>query len=72
MRQADAPQTYGLQLSVAAVAQVPAPLQCDTGWYVDPVHDAAPHVVKLDCCAHAPLPLQRPVLPHAPFAAHVP
>jgi len=47
-------------------------LQCDTGWYVDPVHDAAPHVVKLDCCAHAPLPLQRPVLPHAPFAAHVP
>jgi hypothetical protein len=72
VRHADAPQTYGLQLSGATVAQPPEPLQCDTGWYVVPVHDAAPQVVELGCCAQAPLPSHSPVLPHAPFDPHVP
>ena len=33
------------------------------------MHDAGrPHDVDADCCTHAPA-AQRPVLPHAPFAA---
>ena len=67
VRHADAPQTYGLQLSVAAGAQPPEPLQCDTGWYVVPMHEAEPQVTEAGCCAQAPLPSQTPVLPHAPF-----
>jgi len=29
-------------------------------------------VTEAGCCAHAPLPLQTPVLPHAPLGAHAP
>jgi hypothetical protein len=72
VRHAPAPQTYGLQLCVAAVAHAPAPVQCDTGWYVIPVQDAAAQLTVLGCCAQAPLPLQAPVLPQAPLAAHAP
>ena len=59
-----------MQLSVAAVTQPPEPLQCDSGWYVVPVHDVEPQLTELGCCAQAPLPLHRPVLPHAPFDGH--
>ncbi len=59
-----------MQLSVAAVTQLPVPLQCDSGWYVIPEHDADPQLTVLGCCAQAPLPLHWPVLPHVPFAAH--
>jgi hypothetical protein len=59
-----------VQLSVAAVTQLPVPLQWDGGWYVVPEHDAEPQLTVLGCCAQAPLSLHRPVLPHVPFAAH--
>ena len=51
--------------------QVPAPEQVDGGWYVVPLHDAArPHEVDADRCSHAPA-TQKPVFPHAPFAAQL-
>ena len=57
-----------MQLSVAAVTQPPEPLQCDSGWYVVPVHEVEPQLTELGCCAQAPLPSHLPVLPHVPFA----
>jgi hypothetical protein len=72
VRHVDGPQTYGLQLSGAAVAQPPRPLQCDTGWYVVPEHDATAQATEAGCCAQAPLPSHRPVLPHTPFDPHAP
>ena len=49
------------------------PLQCDTGWYVDPEHEAAaPQTTEAAPCWQPPLPLQAPVLPHGGAAAHWP
>jgi len=39
---------------------------------VVPEHDGALHITVDGCCRQAPPPLQRPVLPQAPFAAHLP
>jgi len=48
----------------------PPPLQNDGGWYVVPEHDAdVPQATEVGCCVQAPLPLQTPVLPQAPFDA---
>jgi hypothetical protein len=49
------------------------PLQCDTGWYVEPEHEtAAPQTSVAAPCWQPPLPLQAPVLPHGGLAAHCP
>ena len=45
------------------VAQVPVPVQCETGVKVEPEHEAAPHETLVLPCSHAPAPLQLPVLP---------
>jgi hypothetical protein len=72
-RQLASPQAYGLQLWVPAWAHAPVPLQCDTGWYVDPEHEtAAPQTSVAAPCWQPPPPLQAPVLPHGGLAAHWP
>ena len=59
------PQTYGAQLEVAGVVQVPGmpPEQNEVGVKVVPLHDAAPQLTLVAACVQAPLPLQVPVLP---------
>jgi hypothetical protein len=54
---------------VVAIAQPPAPVQCETGVKVVPAHEAAPHATLVLACSHAPLPVQLPVLPHGEAAA---
>ena len=51
------------------VAQVPVPVQCETGVKVEPEHEAAPHETLVLPCSHAPAPLQLPVLPQGGFGA---
>jgi hypothetical protein len=71
--QLDPPQTYAPQLCVAGCVQAPEPLQCDAGWYVEPVHEAAaPHDALAAASWQPPAPLQVPVLPHGGAAAHCP
>ena len=65
---AAAPQTYGEQLEVPGVAQAPAPVQCEMGVKVDPLHEATPQGVLTLACSHAPAPLQLPVLPQGGLA----
>jgi hypothetical protein len=71
-RQAPPPQVYGEQALVAGAAQLPVPVQCETGVYVEPVHEAAPHATPTPACAHAPAPLHAPVLPQGGLAAQPP
>jgi hypothetical protein len=54
------------------VAQAPAPVQCETGVYVEPVHDAVPQDTLALACSQAPAPLQFPVLPQGGLAAQPP
>ncbi len=64
---------YGLQLCVGAWVHAPVPLQCDTGWYVEPPHDvAAPQTIVFAACWQPPFPLHAPVFPHGGLAAHCP
>jgi hypothetical protein len=65
---AAAPQTYGEQLDVIGVAQLPAPVQWETGVKVDTAHEAAPQAAPTPACWQAPAPLQLPVLPQGGFA----
>jgi hypothetical protein len=58
-----------VQLDDVAAAQAPVPLQCETGVYVDPVHDSVPHDTLVAASWQAPAPLQKPVLPQGGFAA---
>jgi len=44
VRQEEAPQTYGVQVDVLAVAQAPVPVQCDSAVYVPAAQDSAPQV----------------------------
>jgi hypothetical protein len=69
MRQAFEPQTYGVQLAVCAVAQVPLPVQCETGVKVEPEHEAAPQLTPALACWQAPAPSQLPVLPQGAWGA---
>jgi hypothetical protein len=61
---APVPQTYGEQLLVAAVAHAPDPVQCETGVYVVPEHDALPQLTSALAWSQAPAPSHAPVLPH--------
>jgi len=52
------------QVVDVAAAQVPVPVQCDTGVKVEPAGQAAlPQATPVPPCWQAPLPLQAPVLP---------
>jgi hypothetical protein len=61
--QALVPQTYGEQLEVVGVAQVPVPVQWEIGVNVETAHEAAPHETLVLACSQPPPPLQLPVLP---------
>jgi hypothetical protein len=61
--QALVPQTYGAQLCVVAVVQLPLPEQKVAGVKVVPLQEALPHCTLDEACWQAPLPLQAPVLP---------
>lgn len=63
-------QTYGEQLDVVWVPQVPAPVQSAGAVKVDPEHDGGRHWRVLDCCVQAPAPLQVPVFPQGGAAVH--
>ena len=52
------------------VAHEPAPVQCETGVYVAPMHDAVPQATLALACSQAPAPLQLPVLPQGGLGAH--
>jgi hypothetical protein len=57
------------QVEGVATAQVPAPVQCETGVKVDPAGQAAlPQATPVPACWQAPLPLQAPVLPQGALA----
>ena len=62
------PQTYGAQLAVVGVEQVPLPEQKAVGVKVVPLHDAAAQLTLVAACVQAPPPLQVPVLPQVPLA----
>jgi hypothetical protein len=55
---------------VVAVEQLPAPEQNAVGVKVVPVQVAAAQLTVVAACVQAPLPLQVPVLPQVPLAAH--
>jgi hypothetical protein len=57
---------------VAAVEQLPVPEQNAGSVCVDPAHDPEAHIVALDACWHAPVPVQRPVLPQGGAAVQRP
>lgn len=50
--------------------QVPEPVQCETGVYVETAHEAEPHGTLAVACAHAPAPLHAPVLPQGGPGGH--
>jgi hypothetical protein len=62
-------QTYGAQLAVLGVEQVPLPEQNALGVKVVPLQEAAPQPTLVAVCVQAPPPLQVPVLPQVPLAA---
>jgi hypothetical protein len=70
--QTPVPQTYGEQLCVVGAAQLPLPLQCETGVNVEPLHEAVPQATVVAASWQAPAPLQSPVLPQGGFAAQRP
>ena len=71
--QALVPQTKLLgQADEVGGAQVPAPVQWETGVNVDPVQEAVPHATPVPPCWQWPAPSQAPVLPHGGAAAHPP
>ena len=55
---------------MVGVEQAPLPEQNAVGVKVVPLHDAAAQLTLLAACVQAPLPLQVPVLPQVPLAAH--
>jgi hypothetical protein len=69
LRQVVPPQVYGVQLDDVAARQLPVPLQCEIGVYVDPEQVSVPHGAVVEASWQAPAPLQAPVLPHGGFAA---
>jgi hypothetical protein len=62
------PHTYGEQLELVGVEQLPLPLQLETGVNVEPVHDGSPQGTEVDAWTHAPAPLHTPVLPQGGLA----
>ena len=68
VRQTAPPHMYGEQLDVLGGEQAPLPLQRDTGVSVDPEHVCVPHDTVVAASAHAPAPLQAPVLPQGGLA----
>ena len=60
------------QVDEVGAAQVPLPLQCETGVNVDPLQDWLPHETPVPANWQAPAPLQAPVLPQGGLAAHRP
>ena len=63
---------YGEQLDAVTGAHVPLPVQCETGVWFEPEHEAVPHDTLASPCRQAPAPLQAPVLPHGGAATHWP
>jgi hypothetical protein len=61
-----------VQLDAVGARQPPVPLQCDSGVYVDPVHDCVPHDTVVAASWQAPAPLHAPVLPHGGFGVQRP
>jgi hypothetical protein len=57
---------------VLGVAQLPAPVQCETGVNVEIEHDAMPHETLVPPCSHAPVALQLPVFPQGGLAGQPP
>ncbi len=66
--QAFVPQTYGSHCFVAAIAQLPLPLQFAGSVNVDPLHIWDPHDVFVSACWQVPLPVQLPVFPQGMLA----
>jgi hypothetical protein len=60
------------QVEEVGAAQVPLPLQCETGVNVDPLQDWLPHETPVPASWQAPAPLHAPVLPQGGFAAQRP
>jgi hypothetical protein len=69
--QVPVPHTYGAQLDVLGLAQLPLPEQNGALVSVDPVHEGLPHVTLDDACSQAP-DWQAPVLPQVPLAGQAP
>ena len=67
-----AAQLYGAQLALAGAEQLPPPEQNAVGVKVVPVQEAAPQLTLVGACVQAPPPLQVPVFPQVPLAAHWP
>jgi len=61
-------QTYGAQLALLGVEQVPLPEQNEVGVKVPALQVAAAQLTPVDICVQAPAPLQVPVLPQVPLA----
>jgi hypothetical protein len=72
VRQAAPPHMYGEHVDDVAGAQLPAPVQCEMGVNVEPVHAAVPHDTVAAACWQPPVPLHAPVLPHGGAAVHCP
>jgi hypothetical protein len=66
--QALVPQTYGEQLDDVAAAQLPVPLQWETGVSVAAMQVCVPHDTVVAASWQPPAPLQNPVLPQGGFA----
>jgi hypothetical protein len=60
------------QVDEVGAAQLPLPLQCETGVKVDPLHDWLPQETPVPASWQAPAPLQAPVLPQGGFGAQSP
>jgi len=72
VRQADVPQTYGEQLVVAGVAQLPVPVQWETGVYVPPLQEVAPQLMEAAAFWQLPSPSQVPTKPQGGAAGQPP
>jgi hypothetical protein len=69
--QAPVPHTYGAQLEVLGLAQLPLPEQNAVFVSVEPTQEAPPHWTLDDACSQAP-DWQAPVLPQVPLAGQAP
>jgi hypothetical protein len=63
VRQAPAPQAYGLHIDVVAAWQAPVPLHARALVSVEPVHIALPHDVPSAYSRQPPVPLHDPSVP---------
>jgi hypothetical protein len=70
--QAPVPHTYGAQLWVVGLEQLPLPEQKTAGVSVEPTQEAAPHWTPVEACSQAPAPVQAPVLPQVPLLGQRP